>query len=286
MESFIRSKYESRRWALDGPPPSDPAVLEGGAATSEASGPTPPAIPAPSTSSSTTRAPPAARTQTQQLPITRQPRPHQLLSTGIAGRATHAVSSSATPPPPPAAPVQPAAPAAAPAAANDLFTLDFHNPAPPAVQQQQPKKDVKQDILSLFSTPAAAPAPAPASAFGQYASAAVPAQNVWGGAGFAQPQPQAQAQTTSMSMTGPPGAGTAMWGVGSGWAAPAVPAQPNVWGAPAPVQQQQQSLFNTSDVWASTPALGSGAAGGTDLFGSSLPAKKDDAFGDLWGGFK
>ncbi|ETW78303.1 hypothetical protein HETIRDRAFT_388372, partial [Heterobasidion irregulare TC 32-1] len=25
MESFIRSKYESRRWAMDGPPPSDPA---------------------------------------------------------------------------------------------------------------------------------------------------------------------------------------------------------------------------------------------------------------------
>ncbi|KAF8439314.1 hypothetical protein L210DRAFT_3402416, partial [Boletus edulis BED1] len=28
MESFIRSKYESRRWAMDGPPPSDPSVLD------------------------------------------------------------------------------------------------------------------------------------------------------------------------------------------------------------------------------------------------------------------
>src|SRR5882724_10888021 len=28
MESFIRSKYESRRWALEGPPPRDPSVLE------------------------------------------------------------------------------------------------------------------------------------------------------------------------------------------------------------------------------------------------------------------
>ncbi|EJD54941.1 Arf GTPase activating protein, partial [Auricularia subglabra TFB-10046 SS5] len=30
IESFIRSKYESRRWAMEGPPPSDPSVLESG----------------------------------------------------------------------------------------------------------------------------------------------------------------------------------------------------------------------------------------------------------------
>ncbi|PWN25503.1 Arf GTPase activating protein, partial [Jaminaea rosea] len=30
VESFIRSKYETRRWAMDGPPPPDPSVLEGG----------------------------------------------------------------------------------------------------------------------------------------------------------------------------------------------------------------------------------------------------------------
>lgn len=32
MESFIRSKYESKRWAMEGPPPADPSVLDGGAA--------------------------------------------------------------------------------------------------------------------------------------------------------------------------------------------------------------------------------------------------------------
>jgi hypothetical protein len=31
IESFIRSKYESRRWAMEGAPPSDPSTLEGGA---------------------------------------------------------------------------------------------------------------------------------------------------------------------------------------------------------------------------------------------------------------
>jgi hypothetical protein len=30
IESFIRSKYESRRWAMEGPPPSDPSTLENG----------------------------------------------------------------------------------------------------------------------------------------------------------------------------------------------------------------------------------------------------------------
>ena len=28
IESFIRSKYESKRWAMDGPLPEDPKVLE------------------------------------------------------------------------------------------------------------------------------------------------------------------------------------------------------------------------------------------------------------------
>lgn len=32
VESFIRSKYESRRWAMDGPPPADPSVLDSDAA--------------------------------------------------------------------------------------------------------------------------------------------------------------------------------------------------------------------------------------------------------------
>ena len=34
IESFIRSKYESRRWAMDGPPPADPAELEQGGGAS------------------------------------------------------------------------------------------------------------------------------------------------------------------------------------------------------------------------------------------------------------
>ncbi|KAF7326263.1 ArfGap-domain-containing protein [Mycena kentingensis (nom. inval.)] len=32
MESFIRFKYESQRWVMDGPPPQDPSPLDSGAA--------------------------------------------------------------------------------------------------------------------------------------------------------------------------------------------------------------------------------------------------------------
>ena len=44
----------------------------------------------------------------------------------------------------------------------------------------------------------------------------------------------------------------------------------------------QQSLFSTSDVW-STPATTATTA---SAFGGAPAQKKDDAFGDLWGGFK
>lgn len=52
-----------------------------------------------------------------------------------------------------------------------------------------------------------------------------------------------------------------------------------------PVVQQQQSLFTTSDVWGGSNAT---TGNGGDLFASPLPGmqKKDDAFGDIWGGFK
>ncbi|KAI0344199.1 ArfGap-domain-containing protein [Trametopsis cervina] len=274
IESFIRSKYESRRWAMEGPPPADPSVLDGGDGVTPEEVVPPPISAPPSSSTARPTHAQAPSSASSRSTINRQPQPHQLLSAGLAGRT----APSATPPPAAAVP-QTAQPAPAPAApVNDLFSLDFHNPTPPAAQAA-PKKDVKQDILSLFSTPAQPTAPA-ASAFGQYTATAPPAQqNVWGQYTSAAAPPPAQ-----ISMMG--NAGTGMWGVTSGWNAPAAPAQPDLWGTPAPVQQQpQQSLFNTNDIWASASGTNGAAAGG-DLFGSTLPQKKDDTFGDLWGGFK
>jgi stromal membrane-associated protein len=75
--------------------------------------------------------------------------------------------------------------------------------------------------------------------------------------------------------------------VNSGWNAPVVPpVQPNVWGnpAPAPVPAQQQAI------WGSTTPAATAISNSSEAFGAftSSPSsqKKDDVFGDLWGGFK
>ncbi|PPQ97659.1 hypothetical protein CVT26_002471 [Gymnopilus dilepis] len=291
MESFIRSKYESRRWALDGPPPVDPSVLDNGASsnptTSSPPAPPPqqqqPSIPSASSSSRPTHAPSpsySARAPAAPPVTTRQPQTHQLLSSNYTNRPTGVVPTAAAQPaaqPTPPAAQQPAAPM------NDLFSLDFHAPATPAQSAPETKKDVKQDILSLFSSPTVSTPAAPAG-FGQFNNQAA----IWGGAApQQQPLQQAPAPATSMMGTNGPG----MWGTSSGWTgAQAVPAQPNVWATPTATSvPQQQSLFNTSAVWGA-PAPSAAAPAAPDLFGSSFasqPApKKDDVFGDIWGGFK
>ncbi|KIP04014.1 hypothetical protein PHLGIDRAFT_54714, partial [Phlebiopsis gigantea 11061_1 CR5-6] len=106
MESFIRSKYESRRWAMEGPPPSDPTVLEDSADV-EPLAPAVPTLPSPSTSRPTHAA--AASSGSIRAGVTtRQPQPHQLISATVAGR-THQAPAPAV-----AAQPQPAAPAPAP----------------------------------------------------------------------------------------------------------------------------------------------------------------------------
>ncbi|KAL0576888.1 ARF GAP with effector function(s) [Marasmius crinis-equi] len=283
MESFIRSKYESRRWAMEGPPPADPSVLDNGqgqqSQAAEPPAPAPQVSPPPSASTPARHAAP---------PVTnRQPQGHQLLSAGLVGQQHSRVTSNPAQAAP--APVQ-AAPAPPPAQApeNDLFSLDFHTPtsASPVNNtsaSQAPKKDVKQDILSLFSTPPAQAAPAMGAGMGQFGG--MPAQNSpWASA---PPANQPAAQPTSMMGT----SGAGMWGASSGWTGNAMPAQQNVWGAPSPpATQQQPNLFASSnDVWGGSAGAGGGAQ--QDPFGSftapsTTAQKKDDVFGDIWGGFK
>ncbi|KAG1746883.1 hypothetical protein EDB19DRAFT_1894104 [Suillus lakei] len=248
MESFIRSKYESRRWALDGPPPSDPSVLE---TNTNISGARP--------------ASPALQTHI----TTRQPQSRQLLSSAIAGRAINSevpIITSPTSAAPQSTLAQPAPPSQ-----NDLFSLDFHAPAQ-KVASPPPSKDMKSDIMSLFSSaPAAGPSNSNLS-------------TAWDQLGSA---PQTQPQPTSMMGTG----GTGLWGASSGWnATPVAPSQNTLWGSSVtPTTQQPQSQansFNTDDIWGSSVSAPSNA---NNLFGTSQaqPApKKDDVFGDLWGDFK
>lgn len=263
MESFIRSKYESRRWAKDGPPPSDPSVLESG------SGAEAPPPPPPQEQPAATRQTHASRDSLSSPRAsgftTQQPQAHQLLSANFSkptpGQATTQPA------------VQPAQPAPAPAPRDDLFSLDFHAPPPSSVAPEQPKKDVKQDILSLFSgTPATtAPAPNPMNQFGS---------GLWN----APSQAQQPGQATSMIGN----AGIGAWGTSSGWThtAPAIPAQPNVWGASTAANTTTQpatnSLFNTSDVWGSS----STATSSPGFSSTTTSQKKDDVFGDIWGSFK
>lgn len=295
MDSFIRSKYESRRWAMDGPPPTDPSVLADGLTVSDvASAPEAQASPLTQPTSSHTiqyANSSLSRSSAATPPLTnRQPQPHQLLSTSVAAERRGQPQAPLFSPP--QAQAQ-SAPVKQPEPENDLFSLDFH--APPSnsstssgssnqtQQQGQPKKDVKQDILSLFSTPAAT---SPSSnAFGQFQSSPSSA-SPWGSV------PQQQPQATSMMGTNGAGA----WGASSGWNAPpaAPPAQGNLWGnpvsAPASTQPKQPDLFG-GDIWSGGSA---GGGGGTDPWGGSSGAqggtaqtsKKDDAFGDIWGGFK
>lgn len=273
MDSFIRSKYESRRWAREGPPPEDPSTLDTEGDSAPATSPAPQPIPEPpqprQSLSSASR--PAV--------TTRQPQPHQLLSPSVANRhQQQSVSQVAQPQttPAPAAQAQAQAQPAS-SAVGDLFTLDFHPPAPSSAasptQTAAPQKDIKHDILSLYSTASQT------SAVGGFGAGT---QSIFGGQ-----QQQAAPVTSMMGNTG-----VGMWGVSSGWnAAPtAAAAQPNIWGTPAAVPQQQQSLFS-NDVWGSAGTTATAAGGGGDLFGSftsGTPSvqKKDDAFDDIWGGFK
>ncbi|KZT35452.1 ArfGap-domain-containing protein [Sistotremastrum suecicum HHB10207 ss-3] len=264
VESFIRSKYESRRWALDGPPPQDPSILESGAVEPpQQTAPPPQAQPpvhAPQPkpiSSSTSRqnslVPPPVQS------ATRPTQAHQLLS------ATH--RSSQPTPPPLIAPVRSAAQAPPPPPASkpvdDLFSLDFNMPATskPEREAAAPKKDVKSDILSLYSaTPTA----------GGVLS---------GGTNYAQPNIPA-AQPVSMT-----GNGVGFWGESSGWKAP-LPVSSDPWSstpaAPAAQARPQASLFDSpADVWGS--AANNGSANQNSL---GTTAKKDDMFGDIWSGFK
>lgn len=273
---------------MEGPPPRDPSTLDGGA-------PPPAAAPVPAspirTASPSHRASASISNRhaiaTHPVTVTsRQPGGHQLLSASHMNQPARSIAPPQTQSVAPAVSTQPAPP---PPPQNDLFSLDFHAPSPTATssaQPAQPKKDVKSDILSLFSSPAA---PAATPAFTPQATASF-ASSPWGAS--QQQQPVAQqpgfAQTTSMVGSN----GTGMWGVNSGWAAPAAPSQNNLWGnlGPAPAQTAftANPLANTNNVWAGSAAPNAGG----DLFSTPFAStttntqKKDDVFGDLWGGFK
>ena len=242
---------------MDGTPPIDPSVLDNGAASA------PPQQQQEATPSSRPTHVQSTSISTRPPPNTaRQPQAHQLLSSNYTNRPAATPNSPAVQPPTAAPPQVQQTPV------NDLFTLDFHAPATSVNHTaQEQKKDVKQDILSLFSTPP----PTSTPQFGQMGSQAA----YWGGA-VPPPQQQQQQTTSMMGMNG-----TGMWGATSGWAAPVIPAQANVWSSPSiTAPQQQPNLFESTAAW------GTPTSAMPDLSTPTPTVQKDDVFGDIWGGYK
>lgn len=194
----------------------------------------------------------------------RHTQPHQLLSAQYARGQAMSQSTSAQVTSTPAS-----APAPVPSSQNDVFSLDFHAPpvnASPTTAAPAPRKDTKQDILSLFGAQAA---PSP-----------------W---------PHSQAQTSQLqSQPFPPfsnassgSPSTTNWNVGHNWSNPIPPVQANVWGATTP--QQTSLLDSGSDIWGDSTGSPAGANAGA--FGASTSVRntqtnKEDVFGDIWGSFK
>ncbi|KAF9014888.1 putative GTPase activating protein for Arf-domain-containing protein [Cyathus striatus] len=289
MESFIRSKYESRRWALEGPLPSDPSVLEDRTvheSTVVIASQLPSSTPLPASVTHSTHTSTSSISGHHTLLSSRQPQGHQLLSSAYTTQQPvnmHlSASSGSTQTQHPLQQQQQQQQQQQPTAPqNDLFNLDFHAPSLGLPSNSPPapaKKDVKQDILSLFSNNTAIVQPT--SPFNTTGG------SVWGGA-----QAQHQSQTTSMTGTN----GTGVWGANSGWnSAASLPSgQGNLWGnTSTPTSQQQQTgLFNTDEIWKGSGSAPLNANTTQDLFSSPFSTsgtaqKKDDVFGDLWGGFK
>jgi stromal membrane-associated protein len=263
IESFVRSKYESRRWAMEGPLPTDPSVLEKSVneTLNPLSNPTSASLPpAPLLSNSSV----TSSTAQRGIGTTRAPEVHQLLSSHHSNQRAHTLAERNDH-------ISTVDPRTSFAPPDDLFSLDFNNstaPSPPVVVPHNEivtsKKDVKNDILSLFSssTPAAAP--------------------VWNNTN---PQPS---QPTSMIGT----QGVSMWGANSGWNDPSsqqASTQPTVWQSNAASMTSNTAnigLFAGPNVWdvhnSTVPPKPSTNA---DPFSSGAP-KHDDAFGDIWNRFK
>ncbi|KAH8921078.1 ArfGap-domain-containing protein [Atractiella rhizophila] len=288
VESFIRSKYESKRWALEGPVPSDPSTLDPNGSA-----------PAPAAAAEA----PAAQQQKQQQRTT-SPRPPQSSTAGtinlLDGPPSSSSASRAPAAPPAQAQTQPAPPQQS--AGGGLFDLDFSAPAPAPPQAPQSSKN---DILSLFSSPAPS-------------QPAQPVLNQWGGAGGAGGMSSGFGAGGAVSDPwggmGGMGAGSAagFGAVGGGQQFAQTNAGFGGFGAPSssmpmpmaggfqqpqvqqgfgafssPPAQSTNDPFSSASVWgAPAPANGGNNAFGGMGMGGQQQHKQNDSFGDIWGDFK
>ena len=210
IENFIRTKYDSKRWVMEGPIP-DPSTLD-----AEGDDDVPLSLVKEKHSIERSASQRAVASTASPAPagpshIKRAPQQDFYSNEGLPQRA-----SSAAPTPtnaPPAVPKQPKP-------ADSLLGLDFFGEAPPpanrpssaaATPGTQSRPDLKQSILSLYASRPPTqqqPSHAPSASFGQMQSASPPQaspqqssfggmNDAFGGLSFsnqATPQPQQQQQ--------------------------------------------------------------------------------------------
>ena len=260
IESFIRSKYESRRWAKDGPLPSDPSVLDGGASSSAA------AVSAPAATTSGS-APPAKKAAPSAIDLLDDPSP------APASAPVKEVKSTV----PEAKPAPKAS-----SGGGGIFDLDWHEPTPSS-NPASPTTSTgasggakgKNDIMSLFASKPPAPAPMQNNAggfgdFGSFSSAPLNSSTNSGIGGLN--SSFGGLDLSSNSTANKPTsnlAGANPWSTTTNTSTNAGSTGASGGGG----------LFDTQDVW--------GFGNNTTTSSSSMANKpKDDAFADIWGDFK
>jgi len=248
VESFIRSKYESRRWALEGSPPEDPTTLQ---AQNQNQNPTSGANQQTSASiaiSSHNQRSVAEDTISGGKPT--QPI-HALLSSNHSSQPGEVLHGSQT-----AIQNKPAE-----AKQDDLFSLDFSMPSSAAIPAPAQSKELKQGILSLYDSNSKIPSDTHRL---EQLSNAGPVGLPLRVSGAQHPiqRPDTITAFANNPWTAAPSPGLHGSGISTGL----------------------QASLSQSSIWNTDFPLGSGS---TSSPSAPQPSqKKDDIFGDLWAPMK
>lgn len=323
VESFVRSKYEMRRWAKDGPPPEDPSTLEDGGGAA-------PAAPVSSDNAANGSSGPSATSQRSTTSSVKAPSAIDLLggdsdAAPVSKATTRVTSSSGSllddfPRGPSSAsqsslPVRQAsgaahvaaqpAPSAKPTAGGGggLFDLDWQDGPASSASVTSPTgssattggtRGSKNDILSLFAT-GSKPAPAtyplsPSQQRGMGELDAFGGLNLSGSStsGAASQPKGANANPWSPSGTGADQRGS-MGQSGNVWGSSTVSADPwgSVGGATSGIGTSGAGHTRMPSAGDTSDIWGnmtSGSGNAAPSGGSSTG--KNDAFADIWSDFK
>ncbi|KAK4054237.1 ARF GAP with effector function(s) [Microbotryomycetes sp. JL201] len=268
IESFIRSKYELKRWAMDGPIPA-PETLDG-----EDNPETTTSAPAPTRTPAQSRSAPtkAKGTATTSIDLFADPPSTSSASAKLAPVRSPSNSSAST---------TQGSRQQQQVVGGGLFDLDMSSSGasqPAAVAAAAPKRDAKADIMSLFSVaPPSRPTqpvqPEQPPAFG---GGIQPATNGLAG----------------LSLGGGGSSGNDLWGapVSNQQSHGGFDAFQSFTATPAAKTSTKPSadLFGATDVWGSSSTT-TQSGPSTDSFGdfgsaaaSSKPSASSDAFSDIW----